>query len=412
MLKEKKRKKDIEAALKMEQDGDVDGLMRGKERSTSSILAPRFRRERVLEQVDRRIRQENEDIEAAKERIRAATTTQAKMERLETLKALLLKAVDAIHHVPSYFFTDEQAAELRERKLGMEAEIYNIDVRLLEMRHMLDREQQAEVGNTMNDMLSHVESSAAERRLAQLYDELPKIHQQDKALEIQFEKANDVDKPAIGQQMQQLVDRRVALNRELEQIEQHGQGRRRPNAEDGLDTNQINHLMRGYRDYLGCIGRDQVSTLRIRPGTRFGFVMNTDPSTKPGSHWVAIFVDNRPQGSNSIEYFNSLADQPTRPILEELRRIVGMLRPQARMKFKVNKIADQMFNSSNCGYFAAKFLIDRFNGVPFAEASGYNSRAPAGEARIEEWKASLGVKPFGHLGYSEEEDGQKGEGCT
>ena len=32
----------------------------------------------------------------------------------------------------------------------------------------------------------------------------------------------------------------------------------------------------------------------------------------------------------------------------------------------------QNYNKSNCGYHVMKFIEDRFNGIPFSEASGYD----------------------------------------
>jgi len=77
------------------------------------------------------------------------------------------------------------------------------------------------------------------------------------------------------------------------------------------------------------------------------------------------------------------------------------------MKFKVNKIADQNQTSANCGFFAAKFLMDRFNGISFAEASGFNRTAPQGEAAIEAWKRQNNILPFGslHEAYNDEQQG-------
>jgi hypothetical protein len=125
--------------------------------------------------------------------------------------------------------------------------------------------------------------------------------------------------------------------------------------------------------------------------------MNTDPHYKPGVHWVAIYVDARPGGDNSIEYYNSLADQPTRKIFEDLKEVAHMAHPTEHLLFKLNKIADQSDTSSNCGYFASKFLIDRFNGRSFAEASGYNHHYPVGERNIEKWKRQLGIVPFKNI---------------
>jgi len=70
------------------------------------------------------------------------------------------------------------------------------------------------------------------------------------------------------------------------------------------------------------------------------------------------------------------------------------LQPDRDLLLKVNKVADQSEDSANCGYFAAKFLIDRFNGDSFAKASGYNKQYPEGERAIESWKRHLSIEPF------------------
>ena len=70
------------------------------------------------------------------------------------------------------------------------------------------------------------------------------------------------------------------------------------------------------------------------------------------------------------------------------------MKPDLNLRFKVNKIADQSKDSANCGFFATKFLIDRFNGHSFARASGYNKQYPEGERMIEKWKQRYSIKPF------------------
>ena len=120
---------------------------------------------------------------------------------------------------------------------------------------------------------------------------------------------------------------------------------------------------------------------------------------------------NRPDGENVVEYYSSLADQPTERILYDLRRMVAFLKPEGgMMKFKVNKIADQDDSSANCGFFASKFLMDRFNGMPFAAATGYNETSNVGEDKIERWKMHHGIHKFRGLGRTQEEDGQVGLG--
>ena len=121
----------------------------------------------------------------------------------------------------------------------------------------------------------------------------------------------------------------LRLQEQNEFIQQQGQQGQGHVYDDGvgLSTTQINDLMHGYPDYIGCIASDEISTLHIKPHSRFGFVMNTDPHYKPGVHWVAIYVDARPGGDNSIEYYNSLVDQPTRVIFEDLKEVAQKAHP-------------------------------------------------------------------------------------
>ena len=76
--------------------------------------------------------------------------------------------------------------------------------------------------------------------------------------------------------------RRNALIHEISRLEEDmmhnmvGEGKK--NKDLGLSTTQINDLMKGYPDYLGCIGSDQILKFNIKPQCMFGFVMNTDPS--------------------------------------------------------------------------------------------------------------------------------------
>jgi hypothetical protein len=52
------------------------------------------------------------------------------------------------------------------------------------------------------------------------------------------------------------------------------------------------------------------------------------------------------------------------------------------MKFKVNKIKQQSDNTPHCGFFAIKFLDDRFNGVPYKWTTRYETNVGKGEAEL------------------------------
>src|SRR5688572_14574459 len=110
----------------------------------------------------------------------------------------------------------------------------------------------------------------------------------------------------------------------------------------------------------------------IKPHSRVGFILNTDKKDKPGQHWVAVFADGRPNGSQSIEYYNSFADDIPNDIREDLKKVGDKISPDNLLKLKVNYVKQQAERSENCGHFCIRFLVDRFHGKSFADATGYD----------------------------------------
>ena len=49
------------------------------------------------------------------------------------------------------------------------------------------------------------------------------------------------------------------------------------------------------------------------------------------------------------------------------------MNPEMLFKFKSNAIRQQARSSSRCGIFCINFLEQRHNGIPFSEASGYDT---------------------------------------
>ena len=55
--------------------------------------------------------------------------------------------------------------------------------------------------------------------------------------------------------------------------------------------------------FVGVFAADELPTLNTFPS---GFVANTDPSTEPGTHWVAFYFPSRDKG----EFFDSYGHPP------------------------------------------------------------------------------------------------------
>ena len=149
-------------------------------------------------------------------------------------------------------------------------------------------------------------------------------------------------------------------------------------------------------EYLGCIACDEVASKifpKVVPRSRGFFVMNTVPSYKSGMHWVCVFMDARPHGSNSIEYFDSFADPMPARLANDIKGLAERLDAKTYLKLKENRIKFQSEKSDNCGHFCMEFICDRMRGKPFPEASKFNDSV-RGEDEVNKWKRQNG---FGFL---------------
>lgn len=127
-----------------------------------------------------------------------------------------------------------------------------------------------------------------------------------------------------------------------------------------LRTTEVNMIMRQimYRinsknkkyNYIGCYPSDypyEMLTPKILSNMRSGVVLNTDPSHKPGQHWVAISIDPI---SNIVYYFDSLGDHP-----RNYKYIYSLLN-----KFKEFVIVNnQEYQKKDglCGLYCINFLL-------------------------------------------------------
>src|SRR5690242_17440523 len=70
-----------------------------------------------------------------------------------------------------------------------------------------------------------------------------------------------------------------------------------------MDNYQINSIMHCVRkDFLGTFAIDKIPKNMNSP---YSFIANTDPSDKPGQHWVAVRTYR-----NEISYFDSYGLAP------------------------------------------------------------------------------------------------------
>ena len=160
-------------------------------------------------------------------------------------------------------------------------------------------------------------------------------------------------------------------------------------SKDGLYDYQIEEILEDKtKQFVPVITSDEILTLSKyikKPKGRFCFVMNTDNSHGPGKHWVSLCID---WDNCEIDYYDSLADDPTKRTLDDVHKLIMKFRPEVYMKLKVNRTKDQSDKSSNCGWFASNFVISMLRGAKFGDASLYTN-VKQGEAKIERFKKSF-----------------------
>ena len=167
------------------------------------------------------------------------------------------------------------------------------------------------------------------------------------------------------------------------------------NPEEWLSSDDIEHIEAQYEklfkkyNYIGTFpidfdkkdetGKCLVSALcsmdlhdLYKKGhTQFGIVFNTDVSTGPGIHWVALFCDIGPEFEEPrITYFDSYGQRPEKEIKVLMSRWkdqwakVGVhTKP---MKITFSKIRHQ-YEDSECGMYCLYFHFCCLLGIPMEE---------------------------------------------
>ena len=94
------------------------------------------------------------------------------------------------------------------------------------------------------------------------------------------------------------------------------------------------------------------------------FIVNTDPASKPGTHWQAIFVDKDRRG----EFFDSYGLPPFVP------QHVQFLNKMCK-SYKYNHVDLQALDSSVCGQYCVMYLLFKAHGFSMTHFVKHNFTA-------------------------------------
>ena len=118
-----------------------------------------------------------------------------------------------------------------------------------------------------------------------------------------------------------------------------------------MNTITINEYMKPFGQYKGTYPRDCLPE-DIPKST--GVIINTDASTGPGKHWVAVY-----NGPTHAVYFDSFGLPPLhKDIIQFLDRISPSM-------WGHNTITFQSESTNTCGLYCLYFLTNYFNGGDF-----------------------------------------------
>lgn len=112
-------------------------------------------------------------------------------------------------------------------------------------------------------------------------------------------------------------------------------------------NHELEQILRGYR----CDGVVTVDRLPKDLPYGHSLVINLDKSDGTGTHWVCLV------NYGTIEYYDSFGLPPPNRVM----RFMKKLNPD-RFGRVYNTTQIQPINSSKCGLYCCKYIIDRFNG--------------------------------------------------
>ena len=145
-----------------------------------------------------------------------------------------------------------------------------------------------------------------------------------------------------------------------------------------LSTIEIEDVMKQYElvfkdfKFISCVPSDFYSLYPqdfpknvLDTIKKSAIVFNTDPSNKPGQHWVSLFFENVGDANNTllVEYFDSTGDPPIANFKKFLNNDYFKSR---NVIYKQNHFKHQK-GDTECGVFSLFYIIQRLKGNIFED---------------------------------------------
>jgi len=139
--------------------------------------------------------------------------------------------------------------------------------------------------------------------------------------------------------------------------------------QDWLSTMEIEYVMEQYEKihqnfkFIGCIPSDY---FKLKPKSFPTYILdhykysaivyNHDKSHQTGSHWVAVFFENKPDGSLQVEYFDATGDKPVKDIKDFFSH------PYFDNADYLENSYEHQRGNNECGVYSLYYIIQRLEG--------------------------------------------------
>jgi hypothetical protein len=99
---------------------------------------------------------------------------------------------------------------------------------------------------------------------------------------------------------------------------------------------------------------------------KIGIIYNLDKSYQGGSHWVALYIDNK---NNEINYYDSYGSLSTPLISKFIKNIYNQYIKKNIVPIIIYNDKRHQWKNSECGVYSMNFILERINGKTMYDIS-------------------------------------------
>lgn len=156
------------------------------------------------------------------------------------------------------------------------------------------------------------------------------------------------------------------------------------NKNTWLNTYDIYYVMKQYEKthddfiFLGPIPADcpiniqcelskfDIISMKKNKINKIGIIYNLDVSKGPGTHWVAMYIDNK---NNEINYYDSYGSHPTPLIHKFIERVTNEYKSNKYTPYIIYNDKRHQYGGSECGMYSMNFILERLHGTTMYDIS-------------------------------------------